>query len=458
LTGIDVHAIGFGTDANIDGLRLTNLVSAHNGLYTRAESGVALEKFFSHAFGNIFETGILMDPELDLAADQDGVLQPFEVCGEDALTVVVGWDRTDGELFAELQTPAGATVQVGAPGTEDALGRTWSFMRVPLPIGGERNGSWSVRAVRPRGGGEFPPAKPPLRYFVNVIPTGGARLVRAPVPSSYYTGDRINPLVFLRYGDGSWPRDGKVRLTVSRPAVAAGEILTKERLRPAATIDGDTIPARQATLSALEQASGQPVISYREDNFDLSDESVDTEGAFESAGLFGKSLDDLLRLEGNYTFHYRAAYGAACTGTRELIWSLHVDTAVDPGHTNITTTTTGTRPDGTNIGSVVIVPRDRFDSHLGPGRANDITIGGGPGTTVTGPPTDNGDGSYTVPVTWDRGSGGPTLVIGQPDREPVVVTDSSTTAGQCRRWRLLFWLLLLIALLLLVLLLIAWLS
>jgi len=399
-----------------------------------------------------------MDPELNLAADQDGAPQHFDVCGEDALTVVVGWDRTDGELFAELQTPAGATIQVGAPGTEDALGRTWSFLRVPLPIGGERDGGWSVRAVRPRGGGEFPPPKPPLRYFVNVIPTGGARLVRAPVSGRYYTGDRINPLVFLRYGDGSWPRGGKVQLTVSRPAVAAGEILTKERLHPAATIDGDTIPARQATLSALEQASGQPVISYREDSFDLSDESADTEGAFESAGLFGRSLDDLLQLEGNYTFHYRATYGAACTGTRELIWSLHVDTAIDPGHTKTTTTTTGTRPDGTNTGTIVIVPRDRFDNHLGPGRANDITVGAGPGTTVTGPPEDNGDGSYTVPVSWDPGSGGPTLVIGQPGRQPVVVTDPKTATGQCRRWRLLVWLLLLLALLLLILLLIAWLS
>jgi hypothetical protein len=459
LAGVDVHAIGFGTDANIDGMRLTDLVSGHNGLYTRAESGIALEKFFSHAFGNIFETGILMDPELDVAADQDGVPQSFTACGEQALTVVIGWDRTDGELLAELRTPSGATIPVGAPETEYAVGRTWSFLRVPLPMGGERDGSWTVRAVRPGGGGEFPPAKPALRYFVNVIPTGGARLVRAPVTTRYYTGDRINPLVYLRYNDGSWPRGGKVQLNVSRPAAAVGEILSRERLRPPVTMNGDTIPARQATLTSLEQASGKPLITYSEDAFDLSEESADTEGAFEPSGLFGKSLKDLLRFEGNYTFHYVAAYGEACTGTRELLWSVHVDTSVDPGRTDVTITTTGKLPDGKHTGTVLIVPRDCYSSQLGPGRAGDLSVSGASGTTVTGPMQDNGDGSYTVPLAWEPGAAdGPGLVIGQPERTPIVVTGPKAARGQCRTWRLLFWLLLFVTLVLLVLLLLAWLS
>ena len=38
----------------------------------RAGNGLALEKFFSSAFGNIFESGVLMDPEFDLPADQSG--------------------------------------------------------------------------------------------------------------------------------------------------------------------------------------------------------------------------------------------------------------------------------------------------------------------------------------------------------------------------------------------------
>ena len=66
LSGIDVHAIGLGSDSNLDGLLLSTLAAAHSGLYTRASSGLALLKFFSQAFGNIFEAGVLLDPEFDL--------------------------------------------------------------------------------------------------------------------------------------------------------------------------------------------------------------------------------------------------------------------------------------------------------------------------------------------------------------------------------------------------------
>jgi hypothetical protein len=139
------------------------------------------------------------------------------------------------------------------------------------------------------------------------------------------------------------------------------------------------------------------------------------------------------------------------------VWSVHVDTAVDPSHTDVITTTTTVLPDGKRSGTVAVIPRDRFGSHLGPGRASDLAIGGGPATTVTGPIEDNGDGSYTVPVAWDPAMlGRPSITIGQPDRIPAVITDLGIAAGACRRWRLLFWLLLLIALLLLILLPIVW--
>src|SRR5262249_21682309 len=53
LDGITVHAIGFGTESSLDGALLTALTNAHGGMYMRAGGGLALEKFFSSAFGNI---------------------------------------------------------------------------------------------------------------------------------------------------------------------------------------------------------------------------------------------------------------------------------------------------------------------------------------------------------------------------------------------------------------------
>ena len=102
----------------------------------------------------------------------------------------------------------------------------------------------------------------------------------------------------------------------------------------------------------------------------------------------------------------------------------------------------------------MIVPRDRFGNHLGPGRGEDLTLGGGPGTTVTGPVQDNGDGSYTVPVAWDPASGGPSIVVTQPDRPAVVLSPPGGAAALCWPWRLLCLLLaILVVILVLVLLL-----
>ncbi|HEX2076367.1 MAG TPA: hypothetical protein VHG08_01625 [Longimicrobium sp.] len=311
--------------------------------------------------------------------------------------------------------------------------------------------------VRPGGGGEFPPPTPALRYFVNVIPGGGPRLLRMPDRRRYYTGDRVNPLVLLRYRNGGWPPHGKVTVTVSRPDAGAGNLLSGAKLSPPADVDGDTLPARQATLAALEERAGRPVIGYTEEELELFDDPDNTEGRFEPGGIFGRPLRDFLRMEGSYTFHFRARYGHGCTATRELIWSLHVDVGIDPGRTDVTTTLGPARPDGRRGVTLVLVPRDRYGNQLGPGRPDAVSVTGAPGTTVSPGVVDNGDGSYTVTGSWDPASGNePGVVLQQPGR-PCVALQAPRPAPQAvddgGRWKPLIWLLLLVILVLLLLLL-----
>jgi hypothetical protein len=83
----------FGGESSLDGELLTSLAGAHNGLYTRAMSPLHLKKFFSLASGNIFEAGAAIDPEFFLPKETNSdVPLKFDVCGEDNVTVVVGWD------------------------------------------------------------------------------------------------------------------------------------------------------------------------------------------------------------------------------------------------------------------------------------------------------------------------------------------------------------------------------
>ena len=438
LAGITVHAIGFGAESSLDSPLLSALAEERGGLYTRAGSGLALEKFYSAAFGNIFETGILMDPEFDLPAAQPaGTPVPFHVCGEDAITAVAGWDTSAATLLLEVTTPGGAVLTATVAGVGSASGRTWGFLRIALPMGGERDGLWHVNVVRPR---EIPIpvaesaglADPALRYFVNVIPSGGPRISRLPEqgPGSgpgferkrYYTGDSINPIVIVRYDDGGWPENMQASMTITRPDSGVGNVLSQAGLGAPGNVAGDVIPARQATLQALEK-SGTKTVRYVQTDMTLSSDSSNTNGAFEQTATFGKRLDDFLTVEGNYTFYAKATYGEGCSGMRELTWSLHVDIGIDGGKTDASVTELPPRPDGGACYRMRFTPRDKYGNLLGPGRADGYTVQAQPGSTPSGPVADLGNGSYEVDVCTDPGSlQAPQVGLGQPGRPPVAVT------------------------------------
>jgi len=422
---IQLHAIGYGTEASLDGALLTDLATTHDGTYIRADTNLQLEKFFAQAFGNIFESGLLADPEFFLPEGQLVAKPfPFNICGEETITIVVGWDRVDATLLAQVKTPLGVAISGGSPGVEQSVGRTWMFLRIPLPQGSERDGMWNVEVFRPTSTAEIQPPVYDVHYFVNVIASGGPRFERIPTMNKFYTGDTINPLVALMYRGGGITPNAKVKVTVARPDASIGNILTKSGLSDPVTLEADTIPARQATLQAMEQESGRPIVNYKENFFELFDDPANSGGQFKSGRIFGNQLKDLLTVEGNYTFHFHATYGEECTATREFLWSIHVDTAVDPSRSEISTTDIGSLPDGSHEVIIVFIPRDKYGNNLGPGRADGLTIAGSEGTTVTGPVKDNGDGSYSIPGVWNPASGQtPGIVIGQPGRPPVVIQE-----------------------------------
>jgi Trypsin-like peptidase domain/von Willebrand factor type A domain len=445
-TDIYIDVIGYGTPASLDGAMLTSLANVHGGQYVLADTNLKLQKFFALAFGNIFEAGMLMDPEFVLPQGQAAAAPvPFNVCEEEAITVVVGWDSPETQLLVEVTTPLGVIVTGGSPGVEAASSRTWTFLRVPLPHGGERDGKWSATVFRPDVERKEISA-PEVRYFINVVASGGAVLRRMQNRTKYYTGDVINPLVGLQYLQGGLPPNAKLKVTVFKPNAGVGNLLSQEKLGPAVVIDSDTIPPRQATLMEIEQRTGKPAVGYTEQTFDLFDDVINTNSP-EPAGLFGNPLKKLLTMEGEYTFHVVANYGDTCTVTRELLWSTHVDPSVDSSRTGVTINVSGGR------GTITVVPRDRYGNNVGPGRGDGLSITGAPGTTVSGPVLDNGDGSYTVPVTVAPSTGtGPGIVVGQPGRPPVVVNKSDATEKDpCWKWKAWFWLMLVLALVLLIL-------
>ena len=143
---------------------------------------------------------------------------------------------------------------------------------------------------------------------------------------------------------------------------------------------------------------------------------------FEPGGTFGRALGDLLTVEGNYTFHAKAAYGEECSGMRELAWSYHVEIGIDPGKTTVTTTPLSPRPDGGACVRMTFTPRDKYNNLLGPGRLDAFTIEPQPGSTPSATIMDLANGSYQVDVCSDPDSLEPPRIgLAQPGRPAAVV-------------------------------------
>jgi hypothetical protein len=441
--------VGFGNEANLDGALLSRLARDHpatgarRGMYTRANDGLALKKFFALCFGNIFESGTLIDPESTLLSDATTPTElPFDVCDEDQITLVVGWDVPGAPIEAALISPAGAIVTSATAGASADAGTTWRFLRVGLPLQGEREGTWKVRVWR-RPPGELEELGPDLRYFVSVIADGGPLLTPLHLSRRLYTGDAVNPTVALRYADQTAPH-ADVELSVEAPDGSLGELVTQHGLTEPDP-NAEPIDSFRATLQQLAaEAGGELPLTRTTRTLELLDDGVHDDGAMESDGIYANPVDDLLRFEGSYTFHAVATYGETCSGRREAMWSLNVDLGIDPGRSEVRL-----------VGSTIrFTPRDRYGNPLGPGRSGSFVVTPNPGSQVTGPVSDNGDGSYDVPVTWE--GDGPSVAITQPERPSVSVTPEGPGGGpgvRCPRW--LCWLLALIVLLLVIALIIA---
>jgi hypothetical protein len=424
LGGIEITALGFGAESNLDGPRLTKLAQDHGGFYKRAGTGLELRKFFALAFGDIFEAGALADPMLHLPADDPkGDFVPFDVCAEEAVTIVVGWSDENTPLLLELVTPSGQFVNLAAAGIETGSGKAWRFARVPLPQNGEREGVWKTRVARPGGSVEFPPGGPAVDYFVNVIARGGPSLRPFQQPKRLYTGDILHPRVILQFPDESTPPTGTCSLSLRRPAASVGTILAQNGLGPAKAVAGDVIPPRQATLQEIEKKTGKPVTGYIESGYALT-ASPEGSGMFRAGGIYGRRLENVLVVDGNYSFHAKARVGLDCVTTRECQWSLYVAVGIDPGSTPVTTTPGGTGPGGGDRVTVTFTPKDRYGNLVGPGAGDDFEVTPLPGGTPLGVVVDNGDGSYSQDVELDE-DGTPGVVVNQPDRDPVVVVPPS---------------------------------
>jgi hypothetical protein len=221
-------------------------------------------------------------------------------------------------------------------------------------------------------------------------------------------------------------------------------------------VSDEPISAWMATLKAIAaETGGRLPLGTSTATVPLFDDGMHDDGSMDRDGTYGNPLDDLLKFEGTHTLHAVASYGNGCRGQREASWSIHVELGIDAGKTTVEVADGGSGPGGTRMGTIRLTPRDKYGSPLGPGRSDHFDVTPRPGTMITGPVTDNQDGSYSIPVQWEPATSGPGLIIMQPGRDPIIPL---TKVPWWCRYPWLIWLLIAAVLALLILLLICILS
>ena len=448
--------VGYGDESNLNGPLLARLAILNDGSYAVAQDELALKKFFASCFGDVFEAGFLMDPDFEMPKNVGKAEPlPFTVCGEETVTIVLGWDKPESSLAFNVQTPSGAIVPFGDPNVTFSRGRTWAFMRIKLPVIAEQDGEWKVNVFRPSAG-EFPPPSIDLKYFVNVVAKGGPSLKLMADRKRYYTGNDYNPLVRLFYPNHISPAHAKVKLEVKRPTQSLGNILKENGLGQNSQVSGDTIPPVYSTLTAIKNQNNGNLVNYENLTFGLFDDGGHDDGAMESDGIFGNPLQDLFNAEGLYSFRAIAHFGHDCEASREVAWSVYVDSKVDENNTGIDSTNNGDDGNGKQDWTVTLTPKDQYGNFLGPGRLDVLDVTGTFGTDITGGVKDNGDGTYSVDVKVDPSKiDEPGVVVNQPGSDPAVFCKPKEIIQPVKpKYPFWFWVLIFILLLIILFLLI----
>ncbi|OIW32482.1 hypothetical protein CONLIGDRAFT_642190 [Coniochaeta ligniaria NRRL 30616] len=151
----DTHvcSVGFGAPWDLDGAKLQALSESQGGIYSSTVNDLELKKFFVFCFANIFDTFVGEDPFHTLPAhDLSSAPLVHHALLDEKITFVLSWNSTNpaADLRLAITTPSGSTLHLDSPGVQSRVGPSWHVVKVTkLPVYSERDGDWTVRAVRP---------------------------------------------------------------------------------------------------------------------------------------------------------------------------------------------------------------------------------------------------------------------------------------------------------------------
>lgn len=401
---IDLLAVGFGAEAQIDAGLLAELAS--DAWYDTASSDQELDKWFGQALASVVEHDVVVDPVGNLSAgDRTTIEVPLEGQARSA-TFLLNWGRASAELELSLIPPGHETPAVGSgPGAEAVQGvqvlkgDTYRalVLRFPLdrPLDGVHAGLWQAVVSRAAGAADAP-AEP---YSLMVMADASLQLEPSAPTQSPATTEYLPLRLALR---GPLIKHVRVTAEIITPIANLGDTLSALRLSDRAALvaaggaKADTTP-QAARLAVLAAKQDRARADGKRQTVTLWDDGRHDDGKA-GDGVYGARFGPLER-DGRYGVVLRAR-GTNADGDpflREHRFGLFVPVKPSLRRTLVRVERDG----GTRKPSrISVTPRDANGALLGPGFAAAIRYMPRDGNAESAV-EDRGDGSYVVHITPD---------------------------------------------------------
>lgn len=269
---VQVVAIGFGAGAEEGNLR--DVAERHGGIFlahSDIDDAVGLQKFFVTAFGEIYDSGVSVDPRGVIQPGQ-AADEPFEIPvapGDERLSVVLGYSDAGRSEACQLElkvfTPSGAEIRREHPRVEAGGGLRHDFVHVALPYEGEWEGTWMGQVTRPEDSHLDCQTQ---EYFYTVLIRGLGRIDPFVVRPNLIEGQPL--LATFRISESNRPIGGFERVdaqvTLTRPGGSQEtEILFDDGSH------GDKLPDNNIWSYEFEKPAGEPGAYHLRGHFELWD-------------------------------------------------------------------------------------------------------------------------------------------------------------------------------------------
>ena len=387
---VDGYVLGIGDETQINADKLNDLADILNhtpASFAKDLDAFELEKFFLQVLAETRGMEFSVDPADEIAVGETKSRTVPVSMGTDRVTFVVVWNRPSVELNFTLLDPDGRTI------TPDVTKQNQLY-RVSTK-NNPRSGNWTVLITATATGEGTPPATAP--YSLMVLEQNPITYSHFEIRGNYFVSGQPWLLIANFSLEGQPIYWADVMVEVTYPDIGWGSFLADARIRVDKSLKSPERDALTPLDQKLYQMSAMKMIPRKVKSIiKLNDAGIkgdEIPGDGKYTGVF-----DRTRFDGIYTARFIMKDSSKYVLSREKTLTALVRPRVHPERSKLVVKESSFRRETNDtFFKLRVIPIDRFNNRVGPGKANLIKFDIEQAKILN--IQDNLDGSYDVKLS-----------------------------------------------------------